>query len=296
MDFDFRQLEAFCKVVELGGFSRAAKVLNLAQASVSERVANLETAMGTRLLDRLGRSVVPTKAGELLFGKAADLLERKRNIGFEIEAFLEQWKGTVRVGGSTIPGNYILPDILGRFRKEYPEIIVAVTIRDSDEIAGMVSEGVLELGFVGSDGSRAVLEHTRLWEDDLVLVVPASHPWGTRERVELRELMTEPLILREPGSGTQQSLRTGLEDLFVDGTESLNVACILGSSDAVKEGVKCGVGVAFISSRAIGTEIDAGLLKVVEVEGLRFRRHFYLVTDPRRTRSPICQAFMNFVV
>ena len=296
MDFDLRQLEAFCKVVEYGGFSSAAKVLNLAQASVSERIANLEAVVGTKLLDRLGRSVVPTKAGELLYGKAVDLLERKRNIGLEIEAFLGHWKGTIQIGGSTIPGNYILPAILGRFRKEYPEIIANLAIGDSDRIASMVSEGMLELGFVGSVGGRSALKHTKLWGDDLILIVPASHPWAEEEQVEMQDLRTEPFILREPGSGTQQSLTDGLETIFASRTESLNVACILGSSDAVKEGVKCGLGVAFISSRAVRTEVQSGLLKTVPVKGLRQRRHFYLVTDPRRARSPLCQAFIDFVI
>jgi len=296
MDFDFRQLDAFCRVVELGGFSRAAKVLNLAQASVSERIANLEAAVGTKLLDRLGRSVVPTKAGKLLHARAVELLERRRNIGFELEAFLKQWRGAIRIGGSTIPGNYILPGILAEFRKEYPEIIVDVTIGDSDRIADMVSEGSLELGFVGAAQSRSALEHTKLWGDELVLAVPASHAWSGRKRVELGELAAEPLILRESGSGTQQSLRAELGEFLDGGADALNVACILGSSDAVKEGVKCGLGVALISSRAIKTEVDAGLLEAVEVEGLRLRRHFHLVTDPRRTRSPLCEALTDFVL
>jgi len=295
MDFDLRQLEAFCKVVELGGFSRGARALNLAQASVSERIANLESAVDARLLDRLGRVVVPTRAGELLYRKAVDLLERKRNVGLEMEAFLGRRKGTVRIGGSTIPGNYILPGIVVEFREEYPGIVVDVTVGDSDRITGMVAEGELELGFVGATGNRPGLEYTRLWDDELVLVVPESHPWSRRERVEMRELPAEPLLLREPGSGTQQSLLAGLEEFLDGGTESLNVVCILGSSDAVKEGVKCGLGVAFISSRAVRTEVDAGLLKTVEMEGLRFRRHFHLVNDPRRARSPLCQALVDFV-
>ena len=296
MEFDFRQLEAFCKVVELGGFSRAAKVLNLAQASVSERIANLEAAVGARLLDRLGRSAVPTKAGELLHARAVDLLERRRNIGFELEGLQEHWRGAIRIGGSTIPGNYILPGILAGFRRDYPGIIVDVTIGDSDRITDLVSEGILELGFVGAVRPGAPLDYTKLWGDDLVLAVPAFHAWSTRASVDLEELATEPLILRESGSGTQQSLRAELGQLLDGGAESLNVACILGSSDAVKEGVKCGLGLALISSRAIRTEVDAGLLGAVEVKGLRLRRHFHLVTDPRRTRSPLCKALTDFVL
>jgi len=295
LDFDFRQLEAFCKVVELGGFSKAAKALNLAQASVSERIANLEEVADARLLDRLGRSVVPTKAGELLYPKAVDLLTRKRGVGFELQAFTGCLKGSIRIGGSTIPGNYILPRIMGEFSREYPGIIVDVTIGDSNGVAALVSDGVLELGFVGSVGNLSMLQYTRLWDDDLVLVAPESHHWISRARVKIRDLTTEPLIMREPGSGTQQTLTAELAGRLPGGIDSLNIACILGSSDAVKEGVKCGAGLAFISSRAVRTEIETGLLKVVEVEGLRLKRHFHLVTDSRRTCSPLCTTFKDFV-
>ncbi len=295
MDFDFRQLEAFCKVVELGGFSRAGKELNLAQASVSERIANLESALGTRLLDRLGRIVMPTSAGSLLYEQAIDLLERKRNIGLEMEAFLGQRRGTVRIGASTVPGNYILPGILGEFREEEEDIVIDATIGDSNMIAKMVASGELELGFVGAIQDGSSLEHRKLWEDELVLVVPGSHRWSARSQVELRELASEPMGIRNAGSGTQQTLLKGLGRVLGTGFAPPNIACILGSSDAVKEGVKAGLGVAFISLRAARTEVEAGLLNIVEVGDLSFKRHFYLVSDPRRARSPLCHALMDFV-
>ena len=296
MEFDFRQIEAFCKVVELGGFSRAARALHLAQASVSERIANLEAALDTKLLDRMGRGVVPTKAGELLYRGALELLTHKRNVELELEAFLGRWKGTIRIGGSTIPGNYILPRLLAGFRLEYPDAMVDLTIGDSDGVSRLVSEGVLELGFVGSLGGTRALEAQPLWADELVLVVPAGHRWVAAEAVTLAEIAAEPLILREAGSGTQQSLLADLGGALGGGVDALNVICVLGSSDAVKEGVKCGLGVAFISSRAIRSELTAGLLAKVEVEGLPLSRQLHLVWDPRRARSPLCKALADYVL
>jgi DNA-binding transcriptional LysR family regulator len=295
MDFDFPQLEAFVKVVETGGFSNAAKVLHLAQASVSERIANLETILDVKLLDRLGRGVAPTKAGELLFRRAVELLDRKRNLESEMAAFLGRLKGTLRIGGSSVPGNYILPDLLVRFRKSFPGIVVEVVVGDSAGIADMVEAGTLELGFVGSGPGPSTLEYTRLWEDELVLVVPPSHPWAGKRQVELSELSGQPLILREPGSGTRQSLRAELAGLLPDAAEGNNVACVLGSSDAVKEGVKGGLGLAFISARAVRTEVETGLLRIVKIRKLKLRRHFYLVRDPRRAHSPLSEAFMEFI-
>jgi len=295
MDLDLRTLEVFCKVVELEGFSNAGRALNLAQASVSERIANLETTVGTRLLDRLGRRVVPTGAGELLYRGALELLQKKREVSLEMEEFLGLRRGSVTVGASTVPGNYILPPLIGRFRREYPEITLEVIVGDSDEIADKVLSGTVEVGFVGSVGRDRNLDHTEVWHDELVLVVPASHPWSADSPVKLEALCLESFIARESGSGTQQHLERQLESARPGGASCLKVACILGSSDAVKEGVKAGVGAAFISKRAVETEVGAGVLKTIEVEGFSVKRHFHMVTDARRSPTPLCRALVQFI-
>ena len=123
MDFDLRQLEIFQKVVEFRSISKAAESVGLAQASVSERMATLERMIGTKLLDRIGREIVPTKAGELLYKKAVKHLEMKKQTCLELEEFLGISKGDIEIGGSTIPAEYILPGMIRRFREKYPEVI-----------------------------------------------------------------------------------------------------------------------------------------------------------------------------
>ncbi len=117
IDFDLRQLEIFQKVVELKSFSKAAEAVYRAQASVSERIASLENQIGTRLIDRLGRQIVPTRAGELLYKHALLLLDMKKTACLEIQDFLGLKGGVLKIGGSTIPGEYILPKVIGRFRE-----------------------------------------------------------------------------------------------------------------------------------------------------------------------------------
>jgi DNA-binding transcriptional LysR family regulator len=202
IDFDLRQLEIFRKVVDLGSFSKAADSVFLAQASVSERIATLENMVGTRLLDRLGRQVVPTKAGELLYKHAILLLDMKRTASLEMQEFLGVRRGEIQMGASTIPGEYILPGVIGLFRKKYPSISVALTIADTVDIHGRVLEGDFELGVVGSRVAHNALIYHELWEDELVLAVPAKHPWAKKKSVSLAELCEEPFIMREVGSGT----------------------------------------------------------------------------------------------
>jgi DNA-binding transcriptional LysR family regulator len=296
IDFSFRELEIFCKVVELESFSKAAEVVSLVQASVSERIASLEKKVGTRLLDRLGRKVIPTAAGELLHKHATLLLEMKKTAQLEIERFLGLKQGEISMGGSTIPGEYILPDLIGRFKKKYPHLSVKLTIADSSEIEDRVLAGQLEIGVIGSKSSSANLLCQKLWEDELVLAVPIRHPWARRKAFSLQHLRKTPFILREEGSGTLKILQAYLRDIGADGTNAFQVSARFGSSTAVKEGIKSGLGLSILSARAIDTEVKAGLLKALKVEGLTMSRNFYLIRNKLRIASPACQAMLEFLL
>lgn len=296
IDFDLRQLEIFCKVVDLGSFSKAADAVYLAQASVSERIANLEKMIGTTLLDRLGRQVVPTKAGEILYKHAVLLLDMKRTARMEMEDFLGVKQGEIHMGGSTIPGEYILPKVIGNFNEKYPSISVVLTIADTSEIEGRVLAGRLELGVVGSKDSHKSLIYQELWKDELVLAIPAKHRWGRKREVSLPELSEEPFIMREVGSGTLKSMEESLRDTESKAAGALQVVARFGSSTAVKEGIKAGLGVSILSSRAIDTELKTRVLKAVRVKGLPMYRRFYLIRDRRRIASPLCQAMIDFLL
>ncbi|MFC1822355.1 selenium metabolism-associated LysR family transcriptional regulator [Thermodesulfobacteriota bacterium] len=296
IDFDLRQLEIFCKVVDLGSFSKAADAVFLAQASVSERIANLERTVGTRLLDRLGREVIPTKAGELLYKHALLLLEMKKRAQQEMESFLGVKQGEIHLGGSTIPGEYILPEVIGHFRENYPFVSVTLEIGDTSEIEERILQGIFELGVIGSRSKHKELIHHELWQDELVLAVPLGHQLAKRKMVSLEELYQEPFILREVGSGTLKILEDYLEGSKTKDLSAFQVAARLGTSTAVKEGIKAGLGISILSSRAIDTELKLGILRALRVEGIPMVRSFYLIRDKRRVASPICQAFVDYLL
>jgi len=295
VDFDLRQLEIFCRVVELGSFSKAGEAVHLAQASVSERVATLENMVGTKLLDRMGRTVAPTKAGELLYRHALRLLELKKTVCLEIQDLLGVKQGEISIGASTIPGEYILPKMVGLFSKEYPRITVALTVADSEEIEGRVLDGEFELGVIGRKSTNRNLVSHELWEDELVLALPSTHRWAGKKEVPLQEVLQEPFISREIGSGTLKSIEPFLQKAGLKGIVSLKVVAQLGSSTAVKEGIKSGLGISILSTVALDTELKAGVLKALRLRGIPMFRHFYLIMDKRRTASPIARALMNFL-
>jgi DNA-binding transcriptional LysR family regulator len=291
IDFDLRQLEIFCKVVELKSFSKAAEAVFLAQASVSERIASLESMVGVKLLDRLGRQVVPTRAGKLLYKHANELLDMKIRACLDMENFLGIKKGEVHIGASTIPGEYILPKSIGLFNEKYPSISVIMTIADTDEIERRILNGDFELGVVGSKSSNRELIFKKMWNDELVLAVPRDHCWAQKKQIDIKELSGEPFILREVGSGTLRIIEE-----YLGSSASLHVVARLGSSTAVKEGIKAGLGVSIISSRAIETELETGSLKALHIKRISILRKFYLIMDKRRTVSPICRAMLDFLI
>jgi DNA-binding transcriptional LysR family regulator len=291
---DLRRLEVFVKVAELGSFSRAAEALFLTQPTVSEHVRALEEDLGVQLLDRLGRGAAPTPAGQLLLGYARRILVLTREARQAVDRFQGRLFGELVVGGSTIPGEYILPALIGQFKTKYPDISISLRVGSSQQVTEWVEEGRIEIGLVGArPGSRALVAR-ELMADRMVIVVPPDHTWAKRESVTLAELRAEPLVLRERGSGTREAFERALAEA---GTElaTLRVAGEMGSTQAVKQAVRAGIGVTLISKLAVEDECRARLLVCLSVRDLEVRRSFHLITHRDRSRSPLAQAFLEFV-
>lgn len=292
---DIRALEVFCKIVELRSFSRAAEAVYLTQPTVSGHIKGLEEFVGLKLLDRLGREVVLTKAGELLYGYAKQVLALRNQALQALEEYKGSLKGHLIIGGSNIPGEYVLPALLARFKVQYPDISITLRIGDSREIARGVLEGIYELGAVGAKFDDGQLVYTKLLEDELVVALPRDHGWAQRPTVSLAELVGHPIILREVGSGSRKVLEEALRSAGLD-TTALTVVAEMGSTEAIRQAVKSGAGISVISFRAIQDDLERGILNTIPLEGLRLTRDFYLVYHKNRSRSPLCETFAAFVL
>jgi len=292
---DIRALEVFCKIVELKSFSRAAEAVYLTQPTVSGHIKVLEEFVGVKLLDRLGREVLPTKVGELLYGYAKQILALRNQAIQALEEYKGSLKGHLVIGGSNIPGEYFLPTLLATFKARYPEISITLRIADSREIVRGVLEGTVELGAVGAKFDDGQLIYLKLLEDELVLALPPGHAWATKPVVALKELVEQPMILREVGSGSRKVFEDALHAAGLD-SSALTVVAELGSTEAIRQALKSGAGVSVISLRAIQDDLDRGTLRTVPLEGIRLTRDFYLVYHKNRSRSPLCEAFVNFLL
>jgi DNA-binding transcriptional LysR family regulator len=292
---DIRALEVFCRIVELKSFSRAADAVHLTQPTVSGHIKALEEFVGVKLLDRLGREVLPTKVGEILYGYAKQILALRNQAIQALEEYKGSLKGHLVIGGSNIPGEYVLPTLLATFKARYPEISITLKIADSRQIVRGVLEGTYELGAVGAKFDDGQLIYLKLLEDELVLALPPGHAWASKPVVALEELVEQPMVLREVGSGSRKVFEDALHGSRLD-SSALTVVAELGSTEAVRQAVKSGAGVSVISLRAIQDDLDRGSLRTVPLKGIKLTRDFYLVYHKNRSRSPLCEAFTNFLL
>jgi DNA-binding transcriptional LysR family regulator len=185
-----------------------------------------------------------------------------------------------------------LPRCIGAFKAVHPAIQITLKIADTAEIAEEVLSGALEAGLIGSRMKDQRLESTELFSDELLLTVYPEHPWASKETVELADLANEPFILRERGSGTRMVMNRILEEHDFDPAR-LQVVAEMGSTEAVRQGIKACIGISIISRQAVAEDLERGALLAVALNGIRFLRPFYLVQRRHRQPSPLCLAFLE---
>jgi len=291
---DLRQLEIFVKVAELKSFSKAAQALRLTQPTISEHIRTLEQELGVRLLDRLGRGAEATRAGQLLLSHATRMLQLQRETLQAMDSFQGRLAGDLHVAASTIPGEYVLPALIGRFKEKFPDIVVSLLIGDTRAVVDWVIDGRAEVAVVGAKLAHRAIEYRELMPDELVVAVPAVHPWHGKTEIALADLRAEPMLLREQGSGTRTAFESALAQAGQD-LSAFRVVGEMGSTQAIKQAVKAGVGVSVISRRAVEEECRSGLVWCLKIRDLKVTRAFYIATHRDRSRSPLAEAFRAFI-
>jgi DNA-binding transcriptional LysR family regulator len=292
---DFRHLETFCRVAGLKSFSKAADDLFLTQPTVSGHILSLEQSLSLRLFDRTSREARLTKAGEVFLEYALKILSFRKELLNALSEFSRGIRGELSLGASTIPGEYLLPKLMGDFKKEHPHFIIALKIADTKEIIQYVLQDNVEFGIIGAKLNYPSLHYEKFGEDEIIVVAPSDHPLTRKKRVDLDELLKEPWIIREEGSGTQIAVERALRRKGRT-LNQFNVVMEMGSTSSVKEGVKARLGLAFISGRATEEEVRQGSFSRIDVEGLEpISRQIYIVSNRRRTLSPMATEFLRFL-
>jgi len=285
-----RQLEVFLAVAREKSFSLAAKKIRSSQPTLSEHVSELETELGKQLFFRRGRRrvVTVTEAGRVFAEfaeRAISAIEGGRQALADLDGLTH---GSLLIGASTTPGLYVLPRLIAAFRTKYPGVDVKLQIANSQSIEGRVRERELDLGIVGGHALRPGEECLAAGMlDELVLIVSPAHAWARRRDVTPESLADEPLLVREEGSATRSVTERALQRV------KFRVAMELDHTEAIKQGVMAGLGVAFVSLYAVQGEIAAGRLRALRLRGVPIQRHFHVIHHEARRVTASARAFME---
>ncbi len=285
------QLKAFLAVAQDRSFSRAAEKLYLTQPAVSKQIQALEEALGMRLFDRVGRSILLTQAGNILHDHAHIAFQTLEEARETINQLRGLQRGHLRISAASTIGTYMLPQPLGELKAQFPGIEISLAITNKARVVQQVLSHEVELGFVGPPVEPAELEMEEYLLDELVLIMAPTHRLAREESVGVAELVEEVFILREQGSGTREIMEEELGRVRV----SLKKAMELGSTEAIKQAVAANLGVSIVSKFAISLEILQGRLAVAKLPELNLRRQLFVIHHGGRTLSPAAQEFCSLL-
>ena len=290
---DFRQLEAFCAVVEWGSFSEAARHLYITQPTISSHIRTLETELNVRLLARTTKSVAPSPEGKRFYEYAKSLLRLREKT---LQEFNKTTQNVIRFGASSIPSAYILPELLSAYRKRQPSLLFDVVQSDSQGILDRILSGSLDMGVTGSPVTQENCCCKPIYRDEMVLVTPATPDYQKlrRENCPLRQLLASPYLMREDGSGTKKEADQFLETLGLD-SASLNVVARMNDLESIKQSIIYGLGVSILSKKVTrDLERDNRVLIFPLTQGGIYRS-YYLVYRKNKIQNRQMWEFIQFV-
>ena len=286
----FKQLLAFDTVARLGSVSMAADELHLTQPAVSIQVSALETSAGTPLLQRTGRGVRLTEAGELLASYAKRILELWREAGDEMAALQGVFSGTLRVGAVTT-AEYLLPPLLVRFATDNPKVKVKLQVGNRDEIVRLLAGHEVDIAIMGRPPSELKTVSVAFAKHPMAFLAAPTHPLMSTRLRGLASLADARILVRERGSGT----RTTVERLFKDAGLQLRIGSEMSSNEAIKQMCAAGFGIAFLSMHTCVLELRAGLLKLLPMARNPIQRDWFAMYLSSKQLPQVALAFEQFL-
>ena len=286
----FRQLATFHTVAKLGSVSLAADEMHLTQPAVSVQLATLEDSAGTPLVQRNGRGIRLTEAGDLLAVYAGRILDLWREAGEEMATLRGVFSGTLRIGAVTT-AEYLLPPLLVAFVNDRPKVKVKLEVGNRDTIVRMLAGQALDLAIMGRPPAELKTESTAFAKHPMAFLAAPSHPLMTDPGLGLKLLADARILVRERGSGT----RTTVERIFKDAGLQLRIGSELSSNEAIKQMCAAGFGVAFLSMHTCVLELEAGLLQLLPLPGNPLERDWYVMHLASRQLPQVALAFEDFL-
>lgn len=292
---DFKQIEAFAAVMEHGSFSKAAQALYLTQPTVSAHVAMLENELGTKLLQRTTKELIPTEAGNIFYGYSKQLLELRVKACNAVSAHVSGENPTVSIATSTVPAQYYLPRLMTEFRNANPVVSFSVMQGDSAFAEDAVLSGSAELGLLGRKPESSRCIAAPFAGDHLVIVTPNTERYRQLgDSFPISLLLTEPYVSRESGSGTRTEVENFMLKAGIDPGQ-LNTVVKTRTTESVKRLVSQGAGISMISEAAAGDYVEFGKLLKFQPERMSPTRQLYIIKLRNSVLSQWAMEFFNYV-
>jgi DNA-binding transcriptional LysR family regulator len=291
---DLVRLKVFIYAAETLSFSEAAKRLHLTQPTISHHIKVLERDLGVILFERSGSGLHLTEAGRLLLPWAHKLIHQSIEMQDMMSSLQEKIVGHLRIACSTTSGRYLLPQLAGRFHQRHPWVKVTILSCSPENVVHRLLEEEANLGVLSREESGPGLEIQNFFEDYIILIASADHPWASRQSIEPADLLEVPFILREPTAGTRQVMLTELvkHDITLD---DLDIFLEIGNAEAIVETVAAGFGVSFVSRLAADCALKRQVVVEVPVVDFDLRRNIFMVRRAIEAPNRAQEVFWRFI-
>lgn len=287
-----RRLQVFRTVARLLSFTKAAETLHMTQPAVTFQVRQLEEYFGTRLFDRTHNRISLTEAGKLVHRYADRIFELYGEMDNSVRELTGDLSGALTIGASTTIAEYMLPALLGDFKRHYPDVTIHLKVSNTEGIVSMVEGNTIDLGVVEGPVSNKNLAVEVCRIDQLVVILPPDHALADVRRLKIADLLDYPFIAREEGSGTREVIANYVEQCGLD-PGSLNISIELGNPEAIKGAVEAGMGVSIISRATLHKEMQLGTLRVIPLDP-PLERQFSFVHQKQQFRHRVMDKLHEF--
>ncbi|MGM0437778.1 MAG: selenium metabolism-associated LysR family transcriptional regulator [Bacillota bacterium] len=283
-------LNMFVKLIDTGSYSKVAEKLNLTQPAVSMQIKFLEERFDTDLIIKENGKLKLTPPGKVVYSEAKNIINSWEKIIYQVEESKNKSFRKIVIGSSTIPSEYLLPDILAELDSKDINIRSSIKVGDSGEMIELLEKDKVDVIIVGYKPENPKYKVKEVANDELKLIVPKNHKFAKKREVSLKDLKNEKMLIREVGSGTRKAMLEGLKEGGININE-LNIKCEMGSTEAILAGVQADLGISFVSKLASSKAHNCSRVQEVDVKDMSFNRKFYLAYHKVRQDEKIIKKF-----
>ena len=291
---DDHRLKAFCLIVEKKSFSKAAEAKFMTQSAMSHLVRKLEDELGVRLFIRRGKAVTPTPAGSLFYDHARRILGQYKKMEDDISVLMKKVKGTLSIGADVTAATHLLPQVFYSFSKEYPEVKVELSVSSTEGILHDMHAGKIHMGIIEGTIKKPMVFIEEIAEDEIVPIASDDNPLTKRKALTLQDLLSQPFIMPEAGSGTRELIESFLLKMGM-APERIKVSMVLGNTELIVRMVQAGMGISFVSKWSVFEGIKDGSIKLLNVHGKRLFRKFFLISIDKEPSTATAKTFAKFI-